>query len=52
MRESRSLGPVSDEMPDWNRVAVVLIRVALRLAEDREPEGEDDADGGLLQGLD
>lgn len=39
-----------DGEPDWDRVAAVCMAVLLRMIEDHE-EG-DDADGGLLPGVD
>lgn len=42
---------MNPEERDLQRVASVLIAIALRLAEQSE-EGGDDADGGLRQGLD
>lgn len=39
-----------DEEPDWDRVAAVCEAVLLRMIEDQREE--DDADGGVLPGLD
>lgn len=39
-----------DDEPDWDRVATVCTAVLLRMVEDHEEEN--DADGGLLPGID